>query len=81
MSKVASEGHDAVAIVIEALGVLETRDGFELPAELIEERARNVVTVLRSSHAIVRIGPIGLGEALAHMDAASAILIELEGRA
>ena len=46
MSKVASEGHDAVAIVVEALGVLQTRDGFDIPPAVIEERARNIVTAL-----------------------------------
>jgi hypothetical protein len=74
------EGRDAVAVVVEALGVLQTRDGFDLPTELVEERARNVVTALRGEFAIAKIGPIGLGEALAHLDAASAILVALEGK-
>ena len=67
-----------VAIVVEALGVLQTRDGLDVPAELVEERARNAITALRSSYAIVRLGPTGLGSALAHMDAASTILVALE---
>jgi hypothetical protein len=73
------QGHDAVAIVVEALGVLETRDGFQIPATLVEERARNVIEGLRGSFAIVKIGPLDLGSAIAHLDAASAILVGLEG--
>ena len=74
------EGRSEISIVVEALGVLRTRDGFEIPAELVEERARNAVSALRSEYVIVRIGSMGLGEALAHLDAASTILVDLEGR-
>ncbi|HZL17176.1 MAG TPA: hypothetical protein VFG23_05475 [Polyangia bacterium] len=72
------EGRSEVAIVIEALGVLLTRDGFEIPSELVEERARNAISALQSEYVIVRIGSLGLGEALAHLDAASTILVDLE---
>jgi hypothetical protein len=84
MSRVADprpEAASEVEIVVEALGVLQTRDGFEIPPELIEERARNVIASLRSSHAMVRVGSTGLGQVLAHLDAASTILVRLEGSA
>ena len=74
------QGRDAVAVVVEALGVLKTRDGIVVPTALIEERARNVVTALLGEFAIAKIGPLSLGSALAHLDAASAILVALEGR-
>jgi len=67
-----------VEILVEALGILQTRDGFEVPPELVEERARNAIAALQSSHAIVRIGPARFGEALAHLDAASTIIVQLE---
>jgi hypothetical protein len=33
----------AVELVVEALGILQTRDGFDIPPELVEERARSVI--------------------------------------
>jgi hypothetical protein len=74
------QGRDVVAVVVEALGVLKTREGIVVSPALIEERARNIATALQGEFAIAKIGPIGLGQALAHLDAASAILVALEGR-
>jgi hypothetical protein len=74
------QGRDVVAAVVEVLQVLRTRDGIAVTDGQLTERARNLLTALQGEFAIVKVGPIGLGQALAHLDAASAILVALEGR-
>jgi hypothetical protein len=70
-----------VALVLEALQLLRTRDGLAVTDDQLLERARNAIASLRGEYAIVRIGVLSLGSALGHLDAASAILIGIEGSA
>ena len=68
-----------VALVFEALQILRSRDGVAVTDGQLLERARNAVTALRGEYAVVRIGAFNLGSVLGHLDAASAILVGLEG--
>jgi len=51
----------AVEIVVEALGVLKTRDGLDVPEALIVERARNAVTALEGEFQVRPIADVHAG--------------------
>jgi hypothetical protein len=48
----------AVEVVADAIRVLRTRDGFNIPDELVVERARNAVTALDGEFELVERGPV-----------------------
>jgi hypothetical protein len=73
-----SETRD-VTLVFEALQLLRTLHGVNVTDDQLLERSRNAVSALRGEFAIVRVGPLNLGSVLGHLDAASAILVGLEG--
>jgi hypothetical protein len=63
----------AVEIVADALRVLKTRDGIDIPEDLIDERARNAVTGLGADFDLVpRDGIHRLTGVLARLRARSA---------
>ena len=70
-----------VALIFEALQVLRTLHGVAVTDDQLAERARNAVAALRGEFVLVNVGPATFAQVLGHLDAASALIVQLEGSA